>query len=75
MLIIRLTELRDGTIVAETPRQVIGRFPNSTRQDVIAYLQHKARECDEQLRIVESFDEVDADGPVNFKKLMRRDRK
>lgn len=73
MLIIKLTELDNGTIVAETPRQIIGRFPRSTRADVIAYLQHKARECDEELRIVESFDELDSDGPVNFRKLMRRD--
>lgn len=73
MLIIRLTELDDGTILAETPRQLIGRFPRSTRADVIAFLQHKARECEEELRIVDSFEELDPHEPVNFRKLMRRD--
>ncbi|NUQ00897.1 MAG: hypothetical protein HUU35_13690 [Armatimonadetes bacterium] len=72
MLIIKLTEREDGTIIAESPRQVLGRFPNATRQDVIAYLQHKARECDEVLRIVEDFDDVDENEHVNFAKLMRR---
>ncbi|MCC7493933.1 MAG: hypothetical protein IT204_16370 [Fimbriimonadaceae bacterium] len=72
MLIIKLTEAADGTIIAETPRQVLGRFPSSTREDVVAFLQHKARECDEVLRIVESFDDIDENAGVNFRKLMKR---
>lgn len=72
MLIIKLTELEDGTIVAESPRQVLGRFPNATRDDVVAFLQHKARECDEQLRIVGDFDDLDENANVNFAKLMKR---
>ena len=72
MLIIKLSEREDGTIIAETPRQVLGRFPNQTREDVIAYLRRKAIECDEQLRIVESFDDIDVNANVNFAKLMKR---
>ncbi len=72
MLIIKLTEREDGTIIAETPRQVLGRFPNQTRDDVIAYLRRKALECDEQLRIVESFEDLDVNANVNFAKLMKR---
>ena len=72
MLIIKLTEREDGTIIAETPRQVLGRFPNGNRQDVISFLQHKARECEEELRIVEDFDDDNENAHVNFAKLMRR---
>ncbi len=72
MLIIKLTEREDGTIIAESPRAVIGRFPNATRADVIAFLEHKARECEEELRIVEDFDEQDPNAHLNFAKLMRR---
>lgn len=76
MLIIKLSELEDGTIVAETPRQVIGRFPGAVREDVITFLQHKARACDEELRIVESFDDaVDPNSRLNsrdFRHMMKR---
>lgn len=72
MLIIKLTERADGTIIAETPRQILGKFPNATREDVISFLQHKARECDEQLRIVTDFDTMETEEHVNFTKLMRR---
>lgn len=75
MLIIKLTDLDDGTIVAETPRQVIGRFPGANRADVIQFLEHKARAVDEELRIVESFDEADPNSRLNsrdFRHMMKR---
>ena len=71
MLIIKLTELADGTIQAETRSQILGKFPNTTRNQVVAFFERKARECDEDLRIVESFDSVN-DERVNFRKMMRR---
>jgi len=75
MLIIKLSELEDGTIVAETPRQVIGRFPGAARSDVIAYLEHKARQCDEELRIVEDFADTDPNARLtsrDFRHMMKR---
>ncbi|HAZ64963.1 MAG TPA: hypothetical protein DCZ72_15320 [Armatimonadetes bacterium] len=68
MLIVKVSETADGTIIAETARQQLARFTGQTRQDVINYLQHKARQCGEQLRIVESFDE-----PEGAERLTERD--
>lgn len=75
MLIVKVTEREDGTIVAETQRQVLARFQNQSKQDVIAYLEHKARQCDEDLRIVESFDEFDPNARLtgrDFRHMMKR---
>lgn len=71
MLIVKLTEREDGTIVAETPRQVLGRFRN-TREDVMAVLRHKAQQCGEQIRFVDDFDDYDENAGINFARLMRR---
>jgi len=72
MLLIKLTEREDGSIVAETPRRVIGTFPNATREDVIAFLQEKAEECGEEVRIVDEFEPQDREEYINFARLMRR---
>ncbi|MBI2302475.1 MAG: hypothetical protein HYU66_26515, partial [Armatimonadetes bacterium] len=56
---------------AATPRQVLGRFRNS-RDEIVAILTHKARECGEQIRFVEDFDNYDENAGINFAKLMRR---
>ncbi|MBI5833729.1 MAG: hypothetical protein HZB16_15645 [Armatimonadetes bacterium] len=75
MLIVKVTEREDGTIVAETQRQVLAQFQGQTRQDVVAYLEHKARSCGEDLRIVESFDDFDPNGRLtdrDFRHMMKR---
>jgi hypothetical protein len=76
MLIVKLTEREDGTIVVETPRQVIARFTKGERrEDVIAYLQHKARQCEEELRIVEDFDAGNPNDRLtdrDFRHMMKR---
>ncbi len=75
MLIVKVTEREDGTVVAETQRQVLARFQGQSRQDVIAYLEHKARQCDEELRIVDSFEEHDPNErltPRDFRHMMKR---
>jgi len=72
MLVIKLTERPDGTIVAETRNAVLGTFPMANRRDVVRYLEHKARECEEEIRFVTDFDDYDDNEHVNFKKMMRR---
>ena len=72
MLVIKLTEREDGTIIAETRQAVVGTFPFAKRTDVERYLEHKARECEEEVRFVVDFDNYDDNEHVNFQKLMRR---
>jgi len=75
MLIVKVTEREDGTIVAETQRQVLARFQGQTRQDVVAYLEHKAKQCEEELRIVDSFDESEPNARLtdrDFRHMMKR---
>lgn len=71
MLLIKLTQREDGTVVAETPRDVIGEFPGSTIREVAAFLLEKAEEIDEEIRIVDEFPES-AEERVNFQRLMKR---
>jgi hypothetical protein len=75
MLIVKLTERDDGTIIAETPRAVLARFNGERREDVIAFLEHKAREINEELRIVEDFNDTDPNarlGERDFRHMMKR---
>lgn len=71
MILVKLTEMEDGAIVAETPRQVLGRFRN-TRDEVIRVLTHKARENGLELRVVEDFENFDENANIDFQRLMRR---
>ena len=71
MLLIKLTQQEDGTVIAETRRDIIGEFPNSNIQDVTAFLLEKAEEIDEEVRIVEEFPEVEEER-VNFSRLMKK---
>lgn len=71
MLLIKLTQREDGTVIAETRRDVIGEFPGSTIQEVAAFLLEKAEEIDEEIRIVDEFPES-GEERVNFQRLMKR---
>lgn len=71
MLLIKLTQREDGTVIAETPRDVIGEFPGSTIREVAAFLLEKAEEIDEEIRIVDEFPES-GEERVNFQRLMKR---
>lgn len=71
MLLIKLSQQEDGTVIAETPSDVIGEFPDSTTQSVATYLLEKAEEIGEEIRIVEDFPE-DNEERVNFHRLMKR---
>lgn len=71
MLLIKLTQREDGTVIAETPREVIGEFPGSTIREVAAFLLEKAEEIDEEIRIVDEFPES-GEERVNFQRLMKR---
>jgi hypothetical protein len=71
MLLIKLTQREDGTVIAETPRGVLGEFPQRTIQEVAKYLVVKAEEVDEEIRIVDEFPD-DQEERVNFHRLMKR---
>lgn len=71
MLLIKLTQREDGTVIAETPRDIIGEFPGSSIRDVAAFLLEKAEEIDEEVRIVDEFPETEQER-VNFQQLMKR---
>jgi len=73
MVLIKLTQLDDGSIKAETPRQTIGYFEDITLQEVREYLADQATEVGESVRFVDHFEEREE--PLNMKYLMKGKRK
>ena len=72
MLLVKLIEKTDGTIVAETRNKgTLGAFRNSTRAEVVQFLTNKANEIGEEIRFVEEFREQ-TEEHVNWEKLIRK---
>jgi hypothetical protein len=73
MMLVKLTELEDGSIRAESSRQVIGYFDDMSREDVIEYLVNQAEQVGEQIRFVDELEEREE--PVSIRHLMKGKRK
>lgn len=73
MLLVKLTEMEDGSIKAESSRQVIGYFEDMSREDVIEYLVNQAEEVGEQIRFVDDLPELQE--TVSIQQLMKGKRK
>jgi len=71
MLLIKVTELAGGRVIAETPREVLATFEDTTKQKVITYLRQKAEDVGEEIRFVDDFQE-DGEERINFERLMKR---
>jgi hypothetical protein len=69
MILVKLTERDDGTLVAESPKGVIGYFDDMELQELKEYLVAKAAQADETVRFVEDFEEREES--VSIERLMR----
>jgi hypothetical protein len=69
MMFVKLTKQPDGSIKAETSRQVLGYFED-TAEKVAAYLVDQAEAVGETIRFVDDFEEREE--IIDFQRLMKR---
>ena len=70
MIFVKLTELEDGSIKAESARAELGYFEEMTAAEVAAYLVERAEQVGETIRFVDEFEEHEEH--VDFQRLMKR---
>ncbi|HOS95235.1 MAG TPA: hypothetical protein PLD23_03525 [Armatimonadota bacterium] len=70
MMLVKLTEMDDGTVKAETARAVLGFFEDMTVSDVAAFLVKRAEDVGETIRFVDKLDEPTEH--IDFQRLMKR---